>query len=104
LRQYVRYKPFILPGQTEDYYILHLDANSPGNGLNLVNPIQLANAEYRSPQCVVNNYSGYANYNFTKLFSFKSTFGYDITTNTSYGYDDTLTSNSKILTGCRFLL
>lgn len=95
LRQYVRYRPLILPGQTEDFYDPTLDANSPGNGLNLVNPIQMSNAEYRKRSIISYNFNGYANYNFTKLFSFKSTFGYDVNTNTSYGYDDTLTSNSR---------
>lgn len=95
LRQYVRYKPFILPGQTEDYYDPTLDANSPGNGLNLVNPIQMSNAEYRLRKIVAYNFNGYATYNFTKQFSFKSTFGYDVNKTTSYGYDDTLTSNSR---------
>ncbi|MEO7530784.1 MAG: SusC/RagA family TonB-linked outer membrane protein, partial [Sediminibacterium sp.] len=95
LRQYVRYRPLILPGQTEDFYDPTLDANSPGNGLNLVNPIQMSNAEYRVRNVTTYNYSGYANYSFTKLFSFRSTFGYDVSSTNSYGYDDTLTSNSR---------
>jgi TonB-linked SusC/RagA family outer membrane protein len=95
LRQYVRYKPLILPGQTEDYYDPTLDANNPGNGLNMLNPIQLANAEYRLREIITSNYSGYANYNFTKLFSFKTTVGYNVGTNLSKGYDDTLTGNSR---------
>ncbi len=95
LRQYVRYRPFLLPGQAEDYYDPTLDANSPGNGLNIVNPIQMSNAEYRVRNVTAYNFSGYANYTFSKLFSFKSTFGYDVNTNTSYGYDDTLTSNAR---------
>jgi TonB-linked SusC/RagA family outer membrane protein len=95
LRQYIRYRPFLLPGQAEDFYDPSLDANSPGNGLNLVNPIQMAGAEYRVRNITAYNYNGYANYNFSKLFSFKSTFGYDMNTTNSYGYDDTLTSNSR---------
>ncbi|MCW3087966.1 MAG: TonB-dependent receptor [Sediminibacterium sp.] len=95
LRQYVRYRPFVLPGQTEDYYDPTLDANSPGNGLNLLNPIQLANAEYRVRNIVAYNYNGYVNLTLAKNLSFKSTFGYDVNKTTSYGYDDTLTSNSR---------
>jgi TonB-linked SusC/RagA family outer membrane protein len=95
LRQYIRYRPFILPGQTEDFYDLTLDANSPGNGLNIVNPIQMANAEYRLRNITAYNFNGYANYSFNKYISFKSTFGYDVNTISSYGYDDTLTSNSR---------
>jgi len=95
LRQYVRYRPFLLPGQGEDFYDLSLDANSPGNGLNLVNPLQMAAAEYRVRNVTSYNYNGYLNYAFNKLFSFKSTFGYDVNKTSSYGYDDTLTSNSR---------
>lgn len=95
LRQYIRYRPFILPGQVEDYYDPTLDANSPGNGLNIVNPLQMAFAEYRVRDIVAYNYNGSVNYNFTKQFSFKSTFGYDVNNTTSYGYDDTLTSNAR---------
>lgn len=95
LRQYVRYRPFILPGQTEDYYDPTLDANSPGNGLNLLNPIQLANAEYRVRNITAYNYNGYANLSLARHLSFKSTFGYDVNKTTSYGYDDTLTGNAR---------
>jgi hypothetical protein len=95
LRQYIRYRPFILPGQTEDFYDLTLDANSPGNGLNIVNPIQMANAEYRLRNMTAYNFNGYANYTFSKYVSFKSTFGYDVNEINSYAYDDTLTSNSR---------
>ena len=95
LRQYVRYRPLLLPGQTEDYYDLTLDANNPGNGINLVNPLQMAAAEYRSRNITLYNYNGYINYNIVKLLSFKSTFGYDVSNNVSYGYDDTLTANAR---------
>src|SRR5437588_10576746 len=33
LRQFTRYRPLILPGQTEDFYDADLDARNPGNGL-----------------------------------------------------------------------
>ena len=95
LRQYIRYRPLNLPGKPEDFYDPSLDANSPGNGLNLVNPIQMANAEYRSREVTAYNYNGYINFNFTKNLSFKSTFGYDLNNTTSYGYDDTLTNNAR---------
>jgi len=95
LRQYIRYRPFILPGQSEDFYDPTLDANSPGNGLNIVNPLQMANAEYRQRNVVAYNYNGYVNLKISKLLSFKSVFGYDVNTTTSNGYDDTLTANSR---------
>ncbi|MDQ6812898.1 MAG: SusC/RagA family TonB-linked outer membrane protein, partial [Bacteroidota bacterium] len=75
LRQYTRYRPLLLPGQAEDYYDPTLDANSPGNGLNLLNPIQLMNAEYRLRTSTAYNYNGYINYNITPKVTFRSTFG-----------------------------
>ena len=95
LRQYTRYRPLILPGQTEDYYDADLDANNPGNGLNLLNPIQLANAEYRQRMITAYNLNGYVNLNITKRLTFRSTFGYDVNTTESHSYDDTLTANAR---------
>lgn len=95
LRQYTRYRPLILPGQTEDYYDPTLDANSPGNGLNLLNPIQLSNNEYRARKTTSYNLNGYVNYNFTKKLSFRSTFGYDVNAVENRMYDDTLTATSR---------
>ncbi|MBS1511827.1 MAG: TonB-dependent receptor [Bacteroidetes bacterium] len=98
LRQYTRYRPLILPGQTEDYYDQNLDVTlNPGNGLSLKNPIQLMNAEYRLRTITTYNYNGYINYNFTKNLSFRSTFGYDVSKTESRAYDDTLTNNSIAL-------
>ena len=97
LRQFTRYRPFILAGQSEDFYDANLDITlSPGNGLNLVNPIQLLNAQYRLRTTTAYNFSGYANYTFNKQFSFKSTFGYDVNQVESRAFDDTLTSNSRV--------
>lgn len=95
LRQYVRYRPFLLPGQTLTSYDATLDANNPGNGLNLLNPIQLSNAQYRLREIISTNYNGYASVTFNKFLSFRSTFGYDVNNNTSYGLDDTLTATSR---------
>jgi TonB-dependent starch-binding outer membrane protein SusC len=96
LRQYTRYRPLIFPGQAEDYYDQTLDVtNNPGNGLNLVNPLLLLDAEYRVRKVTAYNFSGNFNYNFTKLVSFRSTFGYDVNRTASLSYDDTLTNVSR---------
>ncbi len=97
LRQYTRYRPLILPGQTEEFYDPNLDVTlNPGNNLNLVNPIQLLNAQYRLRTTTAYNFSGYATYTFNKKFSFKSTFGYDVNQIESKAFDDTLTNNSRV--------
>jgi TonB-dependent starch-binding outer membrane protein SusC len=96
LRQYVRYRPLILPGQNIDSYDPSLSvANNPGNGLNLINPVQLMNAEYRKRNQTVYNLNGYVNYNFNKYLSFRSTFGYDNNQMDIKAYDDTITNNSQ---------
>ena len=95
LRQYVRYRPLLLPGQAVDYYDPSLDANNPGNGLNLVNPLQLQAAEYRNRITTAYNYNGYINYNITPKIVFRSTFGYDVNQVETDAYDDTLTANAR---------
>jgi TonB-linked SusC/RagA family outer membrane protein len=95
LRQYTRYRPFILPGQTEDFYDADLDARNPGNGLNELNPLQLMNAEYRLRRIANLNISGYFNYNILKKLSFRTTIGYSVTNTESRSFDDTLTATSR---------
>ena len=95
LRQYTRYRPLILPGQTEDFYDADLDARNPGNGLNELNPILVMNSEYRLRRITAYNFSGYFNYNLTKLMSFRTTFGYNVIKTESKAFDDTLTATSR---------
>lgn len=95
LRQYVRYRPMLLPGQAVDYYDPTLDANNPGNGLNLVNPLQLQQAEYRNKIATAYNFNGYINYSISSKLTFRSTFGYDVNQTETDAYDDTLTANSR---------
>ncbi|GAB3875973.1 TonB-dependent receptor [Hymenobacter segetis] len=81
LRNTVQYRPFTTnlgtgvvldPTQEdEEYYIL-----SGGNN-GLINPIVLANSEYRRDGQRLVNSSAYVNYNFTKSLSFRSTVGID---------------------------
>lgn len=95
LRQFVRYRPMILPGQTEEYYDADLDARNPGNGLNELNPILVAGAEYRLRNITAYNFGGYFNYNITKKISLRSTFGYNVNDIESRAFDDTLTATSR---------
>ncbi|MDB5201104.1 MAG: TonB-dependent receptor [Ferruginibacter sp.] len=95
LRQFTRYRPFILPGQTEDYYDADLDARNPGNGLRELNPFHVLSSEYRHRVTTAYNYNGYVSYALTKNISFRSTFGYDVNKTESKAFDDTLTSTSR---------
>lgn len=95
LRQFTRYRPLILPGQTEDTYDADLDARNPGNGLNELNPLKVLQAEYRKRTITAYNFSGYFNYSILKNLSFRTTFGYDVNKTESKAFDDTLTATSR---------
>lgn len=75
LRNAVKYRPFLSTDQNIDDADPIADPNV-GNGLNLTNPIQLANAEYRRKTTNTVNVTVYGTYTITKNLSFKSTFGY----------------------------
>lgn len=95
LRQFTRYRPLILPGQTEDTYDADLDARNPGNGLNELNPLKVLQAEYRKRTITAYNFNGYFNYSILKNLSFRTTFGYDVNKTESKAFDDTLTGTSR---------
>lgn len=76
LRNAVRYRPFLSSNQDIDDQDPLADPNV-GNGLNLVNPISLADAEYRRRSTEAFNFTANASINITKNLTFRSTFGYD---------------------------
>jgi len=96
LRQVVRYRPFILPGQTDNSFDAAYYTETNANSLSLVNPVLLNSATYRRNNNDILDLNGYANYTFTKWLSFRSTFGYDYNNMRMDAFDDTLTYNSKI--------
>lgn len=76
LRNAVKYRPFLANGQDlDDDDPAAVD--NPGNGLSLINPYQLVDAEFRRKTTDQYNITGNLNYNFNKRLSFRSTFGYD---------------------------
>ena len=99
LRNTVQYRPFtnnlgtgveLDPTQVdEEYYIL-----SGGNN-GLINPIVLANSEYRRDGQRLVNSSAYANYNFTKALSFRSTVGIDYRTTRSEAFNSKVTGVAR---------
>jgi len=93
LRNAVKYRPFLSEGQDitdEDDFA---DQNV-GNGLNLYNPIALANAEYRKKTTDAYNFTAFASYNIVKNLSFKSTFGYDFSNFVDRQFSDSITPYS----------
>jgi len=95
LRNAVKYRPFLSPAQELDAADPLADPNV-GNGLNLVNPISLANSEYRVKVTSDFNYYAYAQYKILKNLTFKSTFGLDYNVTRDLQFSDTLTPYSII--------
>ena len=98
LRNAVKYRPFISTTQELDDPDPLADPNV-GNGLNLYNPISLANAEYRRKSTDIFNVTAFVQYQITKNLSFKSTFGFDYNKLIDRQFNDTLTPYSIIQGG-----
>ncbi|MEO7264440.1 MAG: TonB-dependent receptor [Ferruginibacter sp.] len=98
LRNAVKYRPFLSDGQDIDEADPLADPNV-GNGLNLVNPIGLSDAEYRRKTTDATNITLSATYNITKRLTFKSTFGYDKNNVTDRQFSDSITPYSIIQGG-----
>lgn len=97
LRHTIKYKPLNTTGMSddvidEDYFN---DTNT-GNGLGVLNPIQLSDAQYRNRPSDNLNINGYLNYTFTKGFSFRSTAGLNFNNTNINAFDDYFTSNARI--------
>jgi len=99
LRNAVKYRPFLSATQDIDDADPLADQNV-GNGLNLYNPISLADAEYRKKSTDVFNVTAFVSYNITKNLTFRSTVGFDYNKLNDLQYHDTLTPYS-IITGGR---
>ncbi len=97
LRQTVKYRPYILPGEKVD----EVDpADDPvGNGLSLVNPIKLSNQEYKRKTTNAYNITAALTYNINKRLSFKSTFGIDNSLLEVRAYNDSVTPLANIQNG-----
>jgi len=95
LRNAVKYRPFLSDGQDIDDSDPLADPNV-GNGLNLYNPIKLANAEYRSKSTGNFNGSAYISFNILKNLTFKSTIGFDYNKLIDRQFSDSTTPYSII--------
>lgn len=98
LRNAVKYRPFLSANQDIDDADPLADPNV-GNGLNLVNPIGLASAEYRRKTTDVYNFTASATYNIIKNLSFRSTIGYDRSATIDRQFSDSITPYSVIQGG-----
>jgi TonB-linked SusC/RagA family outer membrane protein len=92
LRNAVKYRPFFadtLALDDPDPLVVN-----PGNGVALVNPIALSNAEYRRKITSAYNLNANLSYDITKHLNFRSTFGYDKNDFTDQQFFDSITSFS----------
>lgn len=99
LRNAVKYRPFLSANQGLADNDPYADPNV-GNGLNLYNPITLANAEYRRRSTEDFNITASASWDIVKNLNIKSTFGYDINTFIDRQFNDSITPYS-IINGAR---
>lgn len=98
LRNAVKYRPFLSNNQEIDDPDPIADPNV-GNGLNLYNPISLANSEYRKKSTTALNVTASMSWNITKHLNVKSTFGYDLNQFIDKQFSDSLTPYSIIQGG-----
>ena len=90
LRNAVKYRPFLSFGQEIEDVDPIADINV-GNGLNLINPLRLASAEYRKKTTESASATAYVSINIIKNLSFKSTFGIEQNNFTDRQFSDSLT-------------
>ena len=97
LRSSVKFRPFVLEGQS----IEDVDPNDDnvGNGLSLINPIKGANQEYKRKTTNGYNVTAALTYNISKKITFKSTFGIDNSLAETRSFNDSITSFATIQNG-----
>lgn len=96
LRNSVKFRPFLLNGLGVDQFDPSTFDPTVGNGLSLINPIRLNNAEYRKKTTNAYNLAFTASYMINKRFSFKTTVGYEYTTFIDRQFSDSITPLSVI--------
>jgi TonB-dependent starch-binding outer membrane protein SusC len=95
LRHSIKFRPILVGGQDLLDYDPDYALETNANGLALVNPILLNQAEYRRNLNSTTNLSGYFDYAINKYLSFRSTLGFDLTNNRQQAFNDTITSTAK---------
>ncbi|MFN4312715.1 MAG: SusC/RagA family TonB-linked outer membrane protein [Chitinophagaceae bacterium] len=95
LRHAIKYRPILMGGQDLLDYDPDYALQTNANGLSLVNPILLNQAEYRRNYNSTANISAYFTYDINKYLSFKSTVGFDISNIRQNAFNDTITSIAR---------
>ncbi|HEY0676691.1 MAG TPA: TonB-dependent receptor [Chitinophagaceae bacterium] len=95
LRQSVKYRPLLIEGQDVNDYDPDYAANTNANGLSLVNPLLLNDAEFRKNTTNIANIGGYVDLKLTSFLTFRTSGGLDYTQSRQTAFDDTITSISR---------
>jgi TonB-linked SusC/RagA family outer membrane protein len=95
LRHSVKYRPILMGDQGLLAYDPDYALETNANGLSLVNPILLNDAEYRKNLDNILNLNGSFTYDINKYLSFRSTLGFDIVNTRQQAFDDTITNNAR---------
>ena len=98
LRNAVKYRPYLSFAQDIDDSDPLADPNV-GNGLNLYNPVALANAEYRKKVTDAYNANATATLTINKYLTFRSTVGYDYNKFVDLQFNDSITPYAIIQGG-----
>ncbi|HMO60993.1 MAG TPA: TonB-dependent receptor [Ferruginibacter sp.] len=95
LRNIIKFRPFLREGIEDPFDDAGEDEN-PGNGLFLINPLQLNAAEYRLKTTNAYNLTGYVSYNINKRLTFKTTVGYERSQLVDRHFSDSVSSISRL--------
>jgi TonB-dependent starch-binding outer membrane protein SusC len=95
LRQSVRYRPLLIEGQELTDFDPDYLANTNANGMSMINPLLLNDAEYRRNVSNIANLGAYADIKITNFLSFRTTGGVDYTNTRQTAFDDTITSIAR---------
>jgi TonB-linked SusC/RagA family outer membrane protein len=97
LKNAIKYRPFLVNPNLgisdfdPDYYN---QTAGVGNGVFIINPLELVQAQYRRNNTKIYNINGYVNYTFTPFLSFKSTAGLDYNIQHNDAFDDSVSPNA----------
>jgi len=94
LRQSVKYRPLLFPGQDAYSYDSDYAQETNSNSLSLVNPVLLSKAEYQKDLSNTMNISGNITLDPTKYLTFRSSIGYDLYHDRIRSFSDTITNNA----------
>lgn len=96
LRNAVRYKPILKPGETTDYYDEDYYDETNNSSLVLINPIILNQQEFRRRYTKTANITAFASWAIDPHWTFKTTYGYTQTNYLENFFEDSATTDVRL--------